>query len=355
MPLDLPDLELLKQDPTHPQQTPTDNTETLRTQLCDLDIIAQQLKAEKAVVEIKLQEIRAKIFANDSQIRHIMESLSSELYRTQRTERQRAFQPTTTDNDNFIEGMYYQMHNQPQLMRAIRAIVKEEGTLADNNLVAAAVMTELTGNTFQFGHEVAVRVVAFEKKKNEELANMAQPTFHADNPYADLTIAVADATMDDAVTDADRDSSVVALDSDRDLSIISLTSHSIKSENGSIATPYNVATSLPNLTTAATNNTRNGSVAASVETTSVRQSPRATVVARGMTNIQKSFPGLLESINTDTPSPPNTRLRAAAGKRGRESVDEDRSPTPALARAGKKAKTDKEPGKSDLLLSVTPY
>ncbi len=354
MPSDLPDLELQQQDPTHPQPTPTDNTDTLRTQLCDLDIIAQQLKTEKAAVENTLIKIRAKIFANDSQIRRTMEGLSGELYRNQRLERQRAFQPSTVENDNFIEGMYYQMHNKPQLMKAIHAIVKEEGTLADSNLVASAVMTELTGDTFNFGHEVAVRVVAFEKKKNEELANMAQPTFDVPNPYVDPTMAVADTTMDDAVTDVDRDSSVIALGGDRDPSVISLMSHSIKSEHGSIATPYTVANGLSDLTAAAMNNPIR-SVAGSVEPASVRQSPRATVVARGMTNIQKSFPGLLESISTDSPSLPNTRLRAATGKRGRESVDTDRSPTPAGLRATKKNKTDKEPGKPDLLSSSVTY
>jgi hypothetical protein len=327
------------------QQSPS-NTDAFRGELHHLDITAQSLRREKAALLSKLQVVREKIFANDNQIRRTMENLSSELFRSQRAERQSEFQASMLDNDNFIEGMYYQVQAQPQLLKAINAITKEEGTLQDNNLVAAAIMTELSGNTFQFGHDVAGRVTDFEKAKNESLATMGQPVIDGINAFVDPALAITDPALVNGAAQAIRDPSVLALGGGRDPSIIALMSPSVKSEAASIATPFNVANSLPDLTAAALTN-MHGKMAASIETTPNRRSPRANVVAHGMTSIQKSFPGLLESIGPATSPPrPKPAVAAVAGKRRRESVEVNDSPSPSLLRINKKIKTDKEPGKT---------
>ncbi|ETI27456.1 hypothetical protein G647_09646 [Cladophialophora carrionii CBS 160.54] len=364
MPSDPPHLDLQQQDHRHhhhhplphlPLQQSPSNTDAFRGELHHLDITAQSLRAEKAALLTRLQVVREKIFANDNHIRRTMENLSSELFRSQRAERQPEFQARLLNNDNFIEGMYYQMQAQPQLLKAIHAVTKEEGTVQDNNLIAAAIMTELTGNTFQFGHDVAARVTEFEKAKNESLAVMGQPVFDGVNAFVDPTFAVTDPALEDGAALAIQGPSASPLGSARDMSIVALMSPSVKSEGASIATPFNVANSLPDLTAAALTNTP-ANVALSIETTPVRQSPRATVVAQGMTSLQKSFPGLLESIGpANSPPRPRSAVAAMAGKRGRESVEPNDSPSPSVLRVAKKPKNDKEPAISHTFINYMKH
>ncbi|EXJ58050.1 hypothetical protein A1O7_05473 [Cladophialophora yegresii CBS 114405] len=360
MPSDLPHLDLQQQDRHHPLphlplQQGLSNTDAFRGELHHLDITAQSLRAEKAALLRKLQAVREKIFANDNHIRHTMENLSSELFRSQRVERQSEFQTSMLNNDHFIEAMYYQMQAQPQLLKAVHAVTKEEGTLQDNNLIAAAIMTELTGNTFQFGHDVAARVTEFEKAKNESLAAMGEPLFDGTNAFVDPTLAITDPALDDGAAQSARDPSVLPLEEARDASIAALVSPSVKSEAASIATPLNVSNGFPDLTAAALTNTP-GNIASSIETTPIRREPRASVVAHGMTNLQKSFPGLLESIApAASPPHPKPAVAAVAGRRGRDSVELNDSPSPNHVRVAKKLKTDKEPAISHTFINYMKH
>ena len=342
-------LQLQQYDQLPSQQDPS-NTDTLRVELHQLDTSAQTLKAEKAVLEKRLQEIREKIFANDNLIRHTMENLGSELFRDQRAERQSTFKSSTIENENVIEGIFNQMQGSPQLTSAIHAVVKEQGSVQDNNMVAAAIMLELTGNTFQFGHDVAVQVCEFGKARNAALAAMVEPPIEPGHPYFDPSTLLVDPAMLGEVTGEDRDSSVVQLGDSRDPSVIPFMSPSVKSEANSIATPYNVAAL----------NTTPGNIAASVEPGSPGQAPQANIVAHGMNSLQKSFPGLLESINPSMTTPghaPTTRARVPApsprGKRGRGSSLSDGSPGLAIIKKTPKTKAaDKEAGKSCFMVPI---
>ena len=341
MPSDLPHLPLQPHQQPLLQQTLPEPYD-LREQLHHLDITAQTLKADKATLEKQLKVVRGRIAANDNRIRRTMKDLDKQLFHDQRAERQPAFQTSILEDENVIEGIWTQMQLSPQLQKATEAIVKEEGTLNDNSIVSSAIMTELTGNTFQFAHDVAARVLEFDPNKGVEAS--AQPALQSTAQLtADPAFPFVDPTTGDAINQEARDPSIIAMGDDRDLSVIPLLSPSVKSEAGSIATPYNVANSLPALTAAALNSTP-GTVAASVESTPSRQAtPRTSTVAHGMNSLRNNFPGLLETLST-----PTTRARPTT-KRGRESVEVEVSPSPSPANAvrgsgGKRAKIDKEPG-----------
>jgi hypothetical protein len=310
--------------------------DSLRIDLHHLDITAQTLKAEKVALERQLAIVRKKIIANDNQIRRTMKTLDKSLFDEQRSERQGTFMSSTTEDDNVIEGLWKQMQLSPLLQNAIDKVVKEEGGIQENSIIGQAIMTELTGNTFQFFHDVATRVSVFDPNKGvEEDLPIVPPT----GLVPVDAIEPANGLMDiDADTRADREGSVIPL---KDISTtVNLGSPSVKSEANSIATPSNVANTLPALTTAA----MAGSPASPTS-----GGPTPSVVARGLNALQGQFPGLLDSINSPATQTTHTRAQPTPpAKRGRaESIDTDGSYTPSL-RNGKKAKIERETGENRL-------
>lgn len=341
-------------DPQPPLQHPLPDTETLRSNLHRLDLVAQSLKVEKATLENKLKIVKEKIVANDSEIRSTMDSLGKQLFQEQRSERQPDFCRSVIEDDNFIEGMYFKMQMTPQLNQAIHNIINDHATNADNNMMAMNILLELTGDTFKFAHDVAARVSEFSHQRNAGPANFNPSTplphpIRTRTPLVDPALLGPDSAStiagpSTALVPAARDPSILLSSLEfagRDPSIISLNSVSIKSDPDTTHNSFGMANNLSALGAAALQ-TMPGGVAASVESESPTQTTsQANTIAHGMTSLQKQYPGLLESLNTT----PRTRAANAniQGKRGREGEQEPSVSPPN--RAVKKVKMDKDPGK----------
>jgi hypothetical protein len=340
-------------------QPSSPSTDTYRTKLHQLDTTAQSLKGEKASLELQLQQLIQKIFANDAEIRHTMENLGNQLFRDQRTERQAAFIASTLANENVIEGIFYQMQANPQLMRAINNLAKEQGTLQDNNLVAAAIMTELTGNTFAFGHKVSLNVIEYEKNKKDSFAGLAAPF----NGYTYSPTPTMPPFVDpglpgpSAVTS--RAASVVVMTGNPDTgNPASPAALSIKSENDSIATPAGTKAHLAALAAAAAEGAKAQQPESVVAPGSVGGITKSGTVAHGISSLQRSFPGLLESIQTATPNASakanNKRTRELISLSPHEDASSETSETPNHRGAAKKNRANKEPGKPLHFFSIRP-
>lgn len=309
-------------------------TDSLRQQLVALDSHAQTLKSQKATLERQLDTVRDQIAANDRQIRFTMRDLDKQLFIDQRTERQPAFRNTILNNDNVVEGLWIQMAQNPALKNALQAIVDEKGTVSDNQQVSQSLMAELFGNTFQFLHSMAVRVLEFDP------TNTQQPLGHS-NPVLDPSLRVIQDIQEINDDEAEIESSVAPLPSP-----------DIKSES-SVAIP--IVSKAPSMLVRGDNNDDcQPIVARSIEAGQTRVSTPSQGSPEGMNRLEKAFPGFLDYLRKGEAIVRAKQQSPALAKRPRESVESDVSPSPQTTttsitttsqKPAKKPRTDKEAGK----------
>lgn len=332
--------------PHRPLQTP----DSLRLQLQQLDTSGQALEAEKARLEDQLSSVRDQIAANDQSIRLIMNDLDKQLFLERRADRQPAFQASIISNDNIIEGLWMQMHQNSGLKDALTNIVNEQGTVADNNLVGQALMTELTGNTFQLIHSVAVRVVEYDPNNVQQSLGAANNAQHA----------VTQSNIDPALIGTmDPIHHQVA----RMPSVIPLLSPSVKSETDSVRSPLVGPNAMVNLTmsnvmspppvpnaisTFHSTNLLESSTGSLATTDELGAMGQGTGASQGMSRLENRFPGFLDYLrSSENMTGGRTKTTPTATKRPVEAASSP-SPSPVTTRVTKKAKLDKEPGKSSI-------
>ncbi|KIY00557.1 uncharacterized protein Z520_03220 [Fonsecaea multimorphosa CBS 102226] len=313
-------------------------TKVLREQLHQFEAAAQALQLERDSLEDRLRGVQERINFNDDKIRGIMNELDDRLFKEHRSQSQPDFQRRVIGDDFVIDGICTKMHGNPKLKSAIEAISQNHGTIADNNLLLMAILTELSGEPYYFAHNVALRIVEYNQTKEQQRQKVpVLPSFTSAspapvNPYLPAVEATA----------AQSPSIRVA----RDASVVSLLSPSIKSESSSSAHPYNGASALPTRAASALASTP-GLFSSPVATTAIPPADRGSVIAHGMSTLQKSFPGFLETLKkpstTRIPKAPPAAADAGATAGAKRGRDDETTPSPGAVKQGKKARLEKEP------------
>lgn len=150
------------------QQQLTFPTNDLREQIISLDTETRNLRAEKARLEVRLASLQKTITTNVNAIRVKMKEIDKGLFVEQRAERQLAFPQGILTNDNIIEGLSLQMKRDTGLKIALYAVANGQGTIENQNKFAAALMTELAGETSQFFQSIAAKVLEFHGNSAED-------------------------------------------------------------------------------------------------------------------------------------------------------------------------------------------
>ncbi|EXJ69053.1 uncharacterized protein A1O5_07988 [Cladophialophora psammophila CBS 110553] len=332
----------------------------LRAQLYQLTEVGKALQAERATLEHQLRSVQERIAANEGRVRAIMADLDARMFKEHRSQSQPQFQRSVVEDETVIEGIRAQMAQSLGLTSAVEAVSKNQGTIADNNLLLTAIMTQLSGDPFQLAHRVARRITEIDRIRAQQRENfplqlnLTYPSPGQHNLTYPLPALPAlpgivnpPLPLTQAAVVGD-----VSIRTTREPSVIPLLSPSIKSESDSTANPHNDTNTQPDLTEA-TMHDDPATVARSVESTPVPRAEQSQVVAHGMAALQKDFPGLLESLSIPsmtrtklTPTSPASAAVTPTGarsKRGRASMEADDSPSQGAAKTGKKVKTDKEP------------
>ncbi|EXJ81015.1 hypothetical protein A1O3_07303 [Capronia epimyces CBS 606.96] len=330
------------------QQQPVLKTGDLRQRLEDLDTEAKSLRTNQAQLEAQLKGIRNRIAANDSVIQGMMKQLDQQAFIDQRAERQSAFRATVLDDDNVVEALRRKAGDEADFKSALLAIVTNRAKHDDNNVVGAALMTELSGDVLPFLHEVATQVL--ECDNDIDAATLKAPS-----------VDDGETAMPSAADEPQRLCSMPPA--------MSMRSPSVKSEPSSVQTLPTTAQSMSTTLTAAAaaapaplargarTQTHSRLVQPIGPGPGSRPRPHAqfrAVPAAGseseapdpahMSRAEKNFPGLLGSLlkGQEMLRPKNTP--AANLKRARESVETGATPAnDPPTKQVKKQRLEKEP------------
>ncbi|KAI1618631.1 hypothetical protein EDD37DRAFT_647422 [Exophiala viscosa] len=167
----------------------SDSTDNLRQQLLSLDTDPRDLRAEKAQLEAELAAIHKKFDADINAIQVKMDEVKRGLSAEKRVARQLAFPQGIINNANIIEGLALQMKHDTGLKIALFALANGRGTVHYINKLAAAIMTELAGETSDFFQTVATRILEVAGTNGDEQA-FSTPNLTSTSPtFADDLVA----------------------------------------------------------------------------------------------------------------------------------------------------------------------
>ncbi len=137
---------------------PQSTTNSLRQQLITLDREGQSLKLKRTDLEDQLQSLQKKISENITNIRQKMKELDRALGSERSAGQQLTFRNSVLNNDDLVEGLCARSQHDVALRIAVHAIANGRASVDHNNKMAAALMTELAGSLSQILKPIATRI-----------------------------------------------------------------------------------------------------------------------------------------------------------------------------------------------------